>query len=239
MRKSGSFWGRLVLVMAAVALLAAACGDDSSEGGEGTTTTAAAGGPTDLMGTFVVDSADCAADTPASGSYFRMVEPGGTVEDGPFVPNGDSTCGDQSFSSLDPGAVGLTTGEYQPQPEPPFDDATNGTASDIVAPTTFFGIDFAVATNETDPQTGEEAAAPSLTADEDGTITGDLASVGVAYGGEHFNQGAPKDEGTTGPTGTYDADTGAYVLDWTSLIVGGPFDGFTGIWHLEGTFEAA
>lgn len=44
---------------------------------------------------------------------------------------------------------------------------------------------------------------------------------------------------TTGPpaTGTYDEKTGRIVLEWTSLIVGGPFGGFTGMWHLEGTFQ--
>jgi hypothetical protein len=30
---------------------------------------------------------------------------------------------------------------------------------------------------------------------------------------------------------------GAYVLEGSSQIVGGPFNGFTGIWHLAGTFE--
>jgi hypothetical protein len=29
---------------------------------------------------------------------------------------------------------------------------------------------------------------------------------------------------------------GRYTLEWKSLIVGGPFNGFTGRWHLEGTF---
>ena len=36
--------------------------------------------------------------------------------------------------------------------------------------------------------------------------------------------------------GTYDAKTGKFVLEWTSLIQGGPFNQFTGVWHLEGTF---
>jgi len=40
-----------------------------------------------------------------------------------------------------------------------------------------------------------------------------------------------------GATGTYDAKTGVFVLEWTSHIDGGPFSGFTGLWHLEGTFE--
>ena len=41
----------------------------------------------------------------------------------------------------------------------------------------------------------------------------------------------------SGATGTFDAKSGAFVLQWTSLIVGGPFNGFTGIWHLQGVFE--
>jgi len=40
-------------------------------------------------------------------------------------------------------------------------------------------------------------------------------------------------------TGTFDPDTGAFVLEWTSLIVGGPFNGFTGFWHLQGVFQAS
>ncbi len=32
-------------------------------------------------------------------------------------------------------------------------------------------------------------------------------------------------------TGTYDASSRRYTLEWTSLIVGGPFNGFTGVWH--------
>ena len=40
-----------------------------------------------------------------------------------------------------------------------------------------------------------------------------------------------------GATGTYDPKTGQFVLQWTSLIVGGPFNGFTGLWHLAGVFH--
>ncbi len=44
---------------------------------------------------------------------------------------------------------------------------------------------------------------------------------------------------TSPVTGAYDAETGAFVLEWSSQIVGGPFNDFTGVWPLEGTFEAA
>jgi hypothetical protein len=39
-------------------------------------------------------------------------------------------------------------------------------------------------------------------------------------------------------TGTYNAKTHGFVLSWTSQVVGGPFNGFTGDWHLTGTFVA-
>src|SRR5207244_9158562 len=57
---------------------------------------------------------------------------------------------------------------------------------------------------------------------------------------QYFNQGAPK-PGASRPTvtGTYNARTGAFVLQWTSLIKGGAFNGFTGLWHLQGTFRPA
>jgi hypothetical protein len=38
-------------------------------------------------------------------------------------------------------------------------------------------------------------------------------------------------------TGTLDPKTDKFVLQWTSLIVGGPFNGFTGHWHLEGVYQ--
>jgi len=44
---------------------------------------------------------------------------------------------------------------------------------------------------------------------------------------------------STGPTatGTFDPATRRFTLDWTSHIQGGPFNDFTGVWHLEGVFE--
>jgi hypothetical protein len=110
-----------------------------------------------------------------------------------------------------------------------------------VTPTKFFGVNFAVSTNKTDPQTKTATKKPAIKV-AGKKLSGDLDAVGVAYGNQQFNQGSPKPDGsqptgTAGPTGTYDAKTGKYTLEWSSAIVGGPFDGFTGIWHLEGTFK--
>jgi hypothetical protein len=221
---------RLAAVLVAAAVLAAV-----------TAAPAGAAKAKKLVGTFTV-TAGASDATTVTGSYFRMVEPDGTVADGPFVANGDSAAADKTYTLLAPGDDdGLVTGTYQSQPEPPFDATGNGTATAIVTPTMFFGVLFALATNETDPQTDEGTKRPVIKVKK-GKLKGNLSALGVAYGNQHFNQGSPKPDGTrpgetAGPTGTYDRDTGEYTLEWSSAIVGGPFDGFTGMWHLEGTFR--
>ncbi len=153
--------------------------------------------------------------------------------------NADSTCGDKKYSALEPGTDGgLTTGAYQAQPDPPFDAAKNGVADKITQPTKFFNVGFALSSNAKDPQTGKSVPEPSIT-NANAKLSGDLSALNAAWNGQQFNQGAPK-PGASPPgnaTGTYDAKTGAYTLEWSSPISGGPFNGFTGVWHFEGTFE--
>jgi hypothetical protein len=217
--------------LAACALLVSACG-----GGEDRAT-AHAGTP--LVGTFGVAAGSCAASAP-SGSWFRMVTSAGTVAKGPFVANADSRCADKTVSLLAPGADGgLRTGGFQPQLVPPFDGKGASTSGRVVATVPFFGVGFGVSTNPKDPQTGTTVAAPVVT--RDGTsLTADLRAFAVGWNGQQFNQGAPKPDGSgERAQGTFDPASGAYTLEWTSTIVGGPFNGFTGVWHLTGTFRAA
>ncbi len=234
-------------LLGALILAVPACGSDTDSSDAGSTATTEASGTTGsgpLVGTFEITAGQCSGTT-VSGSYFRMVSSGGTVAAGPYVPNADSTCtGDTAYSPLSPGTDGgLVTGSYQEQPDPPFDATQNGLAGGIVKPLKFFGVDFAASTNPTDPESGDAVPAPSI-AVADGTLSGAVAAMTVAWNGQQFNQGAPKPDGsspgiTVAPTGTYDPATGKYVLEWASQIVGGPFDGYTGVWHLEGTFKAA
>jgi len=203
---------------------------------------AAGGKSKKLVGTFEIDPGACDAAGAATGSYFKMVQVGGTVADGPFLPNADSACSNQEFTLLEPGSDGgLISGKYQRQPDPPFDAAGNGLADRIHTPTAFFGVEFASSTNKTDPQTEEKV--PAITIRRKGSkLTGRTSAYSVAYGNQQFNQGAPKPDGelpglTQKLTGTYDAETREFELEWVSQIVGGPFNDFTGIWHLEGTFK--
>lgn len=235
----------LPLLLVALAVVGGACAGGTGGGADTAATTAdeAATANGTVTGLLRLDPGRCGdGQGVTSGSWFRMVQSDGTVEDGPFVPNGDSPCEDTTWQPLAPGrAGGLLLGEYQPVPDPAFDDSGNARPSGITEPTGWFAVDFAVSTNATDPQTGTNTNAPSLTVT--GTeVSGDLRAFAASWNGQHFNQGSPKPDGSTPGTttpvsGTYDPDTGDIVIEWTSLIDGGPFDGFTGVWHLEGTLD--
>lgn len=229
--------GRRVLrgaspVTALLLLAAVACGGPDAE-------TATEGR---LTGLFRITAGACAEAGVTQGTYFRMVQPGGAVGEGPYVTNTDSPCGDQTFTPMAPGSDGgLLTGDFQSHPDPAFDPGGNGAASRITAPTKWFGVAYSLTTNQKDPQTGVEVQAPSLVA-AGRKLSGDLRAFAAAWNGQHFNQGSPKPDGakpgnTSEVTGTYDPSTKAFTLDWTSQIVGGPFNNFTGTWHFEGIFE--
>lgn len=196
---------------------------------------------TPLIGTFRLTGGVCTA-TGATGTYFRMIDPGGTIEHGKFFGNPDSKCADKSFSVQSPGADGgLLTGTYQPSAGKPFDATGNAQANRITQPGSFTAIKFGISTNPVDPQTNKKVAAPSII-DTDGKLSGQITAWSAAWNNLYFNQGSPKPDGSrpglTSPvTGTYDAATHKFVLTWASQVVGGPFNGFTGYWHLEGTFE--
>ena len=107
-------------------------------------------------------------------------------------------------------------------------------------------------TNVTDYQsialgTPTDVVAPTLDVDASGNVTGDIRAWDVSWNGSNFNQGSPKPDGTypsyfehgTVPVaGTYDNAMGAYKISWDSLIVGGPFTGYTGHWQLAGLLPA-
>lgn len=197
----------------------------------------------DLVGLFEIRKGECGGPGVSGGSYFRMYDPNGQP-----ITNNDSPCSaNKTFTPLVPGTdAGLSTTGYQPHPNPAFDTTGGGTNSKITQPQSFFGVKFSIATNQKDPQTNTNVIAPKITNDG-GTLSGDLRAFAAAWSTTHFNQGSPKPDGTkpggtTGPTGTYNAATGAYTLDWKSLIKSNegrsPFENFLGQWHLEGTFKS-
>jgi hypothetical protein len=199
--------------------------------------------PKPLVGTFRLTPGESSASG-ATGSYFRMILPGGTLEQGPFFPNPDSTATDKTYTLAQPGTDGgLVTGKYQAAPNPAFDARGSSLANRIIQPSPFTLINFGVSTNKTDPQTKEDVPKPKITV-KGGKLSGDLKAIDASWNNENFNQGSPKPDGskpglTKSVSGTYDSKTRKFVIEWASQIVGGPFNDFTGVWHFEGTFQPA
>jgi len=232
---------RWIAAVSGVALLSSAALVGAVTGA----TVAGAASPTPLVGTFhITAGSEPGAGTP-TGSYFRMLDPGGTLNgaDSNYITNASSSASDQTYTLLSPGtAGGLTTGSYQPAPSPAFDGSGNALANSIVQPTGFFGVNFSIETETPDAQTATAVVAPSISSTK-GALSGNVQALSASWNGQYFNQGSPKPDGTypaptTAVSGTYNATTGAYSLTWASLIVGGPFNGFTGQWFLNGTFTA-
>jgi hypothetical protein len=173
-----------------------------------------------------------------TGSYFRMLLPGAVDK---YFRNPNSKAKDKSYTLFVPGSErGLRLGSFQAPPTPAFASDGFALASSIVNPMEFAGIDFSISTAPSDAQSGQPDVAPSLSV-TDGQVTGNFSAWTAEWNSIYFNQGAPKPgpepfPGPTRPvTGTYDSRTKAYQIIWYSLIVGGPFNGFTGYWHLQGT----
>ena len=176
--------------------------------------------------------------TQYAGTYFRMLLPGQTDQ---YFKNPDSRAKDQTYTLLRPGRDGgLELGTYQPAPSPAFSANGFALAHRITQPETFASIKFSVSTARIDAQSGATDPAPSLVV-RGHKLTGNLSAWTAEWNKIYFNQGAPKPNaaapypgGTRPVTGTYDAKTRAFTITWYSLIVGGPFNGFTGFWHLQG-----
>jgi hypothetical protein len=178
----------------------------------------------------------------ASGTYFRMIYPNGTLRRGPFFANPDSKARDKTYTLLRAGIDGgLITGAFQDPPQPAF--APNGfaLANRIVRPTPFTGIQFSLSTAATDAQSGRAVGPPVIRVNGK-RLTGDLRGFTASWNNIWFNQGAPKPAGnlpglTRRPSGLYSSRSRHFVITWVSQIVGGPFNDFAGYWHLQGVFR--
>lgn len=187
-----------------------------------------------LDGTFLIERGNL-VEGEVVGSYFRIRQ-----ADGEFVVNPTSSATDETYTFLAPGADGgLVTGEYQRPSGRAFDAEGNSRAGAIIEPTFFDGVELGLASLPKYPAGAKRSDAPWFTT-KAGKLYGRLAALTAGWSKRLFNQGAPK-PGRTKPVavGTYDKRTGRYTLRWTSKISGGPYDGATGIWRLEGEFEPA
>lgn len=171
-----------------------------------------------------------------TGTYFRMLLPGKTDQ---YFANPDSRAKDKTYTLMRPGTDGgLKLGRFQAPPRRAFSATGSALAKRITRPEKFASINFSISTAQVDAQSGAHVNAPSLVV-HGNKLTGDLRAWTAEWNKIYFNQGSPKPNGSypglTRPvTGTYNRRTKAFTITWYSAIVGGPFNGFTGYWHLQG-----
>jgi hypothetical protein len=172
-----------------------------------------------------------------SGTYFRMITPGSTDV---YFQNSSSKAPSKTYTFLSPGRErGLELGRYQRPPKHAFNSSNgNALADSITKPQAFVDIKFSISTAPKSAQGGEATPAPSLIL-RGNKLTGNFSAWTAEWNKTYFNQGAPKPGGSypglTEPvTGTYNSKTHAFTITWYSQIVGGPFNRFTGFWHLQG-----
>lgn len=157
----------------------------------------------------------------ADGSYFRMLYPGSSSK---YFKNPDSPASDKSFTLVRPGSAGgLILGRYQPQPKTAFDRSGNSLAGAIIKPTPFAGLNFGLAT------LSKNGPTPSLTVSGK-HVSGQVQAITAEWNKLYFKQGGSV-------TGSFNPKTHRIAIKWRSLIKGGAFNGFTGVWHLEGTLR--
>lgn len=199
------------------------------------------GGPPALNGTFRLQPGSAPAGQPPTGSWFEMLQANGAP-----LSNQSSPSANKDYTPLSPGTDGgLRTDAYQEPPSRAFAGGSSGNAlaDRIIEPVSFYGVNFSIVTAATDAQTGQHDPLPAIS-NNDGKLSGQLTAWVAQWNGQSFNQGSPKPDGSLPPpstplTGGYDESTKRFTLDWRSRIVGGPFNGFTGVWHLAGTFVPA
>jgi hypothetical protein len=214
---------RAALGIAGVATIAIGVG--AGPGGAVAAPVAHSAASQNLVGTFKLTPGRYAKGK-AGGSFLRMVLPGG----GKYFDNPDSPSPDKSYTLISAGAQGgLATGRYQPNPSPVFDSKGDARVNAIMRPQSFDGIDFSVASVGKNPQTGARNPVPSIRV-SGAALSGQVEAVTAEWNGQYFAQGSRS------VTGRYNPKTHAFLLTWSSPISGGPFNGFTGSWHLQGTF---
>ena len=171
-----------------------------------------------------------------TGTYFRMILPGATDK---YFKNADSRAKDKTYTLLRPGTDGgLILGTFQRPPSPAFAGNGFALARRVTLPEKFAGIAFSISTAPVDAQSHTATKPPAL-AVTGNRVTGDFRAWTAEWNSIYFNQGAPKPNnsfpGLTRPVnGTYNKKTKRFEIVWYSQIIGGPFNRFTGYWHLQG-----
>ena len=224
---------RLIAAAVAVVALGAAAGCSGS---------AKAVAPNRLVGLFKISAGHCAsAGAKPTGSYLLVV----SAAQAKAVRNPRGGCANTEYTLLRPGIDGgLETGRFQGQPSPVFDAKRNSTAARVISPVFFGPYRLGFATSPRDEQ-GAPTSAPVYPApvalNSAGTLTVDLRSLVMTYAGRPNSSCAQSfglgcwDLGSKSASGTYNATTHHFVIDWFTGESFTPKGDSIEV-HLEGTF---
>jgi hypothetical protein len=224
---------KLAGLVAGVALLAAA----ACSGGHQATPDS-----THLEGLFRISAGKCSGTTGLpTGSYLIVL----AAVSGKTVGNPDGGCANPAYTLLEPGTDGgLITGEFQQVSGATFDRDRNSRDGRIIAPVAFDKLLVGFGTSSRDEQDAPTGAPafPEPAAIVAGTVLSvDLRSLVVSYAGNarascktSYGVGC-WELGSENATGTYDAATGHYSVQWFSGASFTPKGDSIEI-HLEGTF---
>jgi hypothetical protein len=180
------------------------------------------------LGTSNPNSSNAVMLTPGTAGGIQL----GTYQNfvtNPDIPHPQGWKGDTNGDGIDEGAAGAG---YSRQ-------VVEGTAFSSFK---FFSNDTYIGLNPVSYQSAIAAPAPTVNLDMTTcannlcSITADFTAWEVFWNGSVFQQGPrPVNSGPFGvATGSYDLLTKRYSLGWTSQINGGPFNGVTGTWYIEG-----
>jgi hypothetical protein len=222
--------------LAAVALLGVV-----TLGGCGGHATAAASSQR-LIGLFKLTPGQCTTSKARpTGSYLIAI----SASQSKAARNPKAGCADADYTPLVPGTDGgLITGQFQGQPSPTFDAHRNSLATRIVKPTSFGPFRFGFATSARDEQdapAGEPAFPAPVAIATGSTLNIDLRSLVVTYAGQPGSNCAKSyglgcwELGSKSASGTYDATTHRFVIDWFAGESFTPKADSMEV-HLEGTF---
>ncbi|HVW79550.1 MAG TPA: hypothetical protein VHB69_01240 [Mycobacteriales bacterium] len=197
---------------------------------------------THLDGLFRIAPGACpAASGLPTGSYLVVL----SAASGGTVGNPHGGCKNPAYTLLDPGTDGgLVTGEFQQVSGPTFDRHGNSRDGRIIAPVRFGKLDVGFGTSSRDEQDAP-AGAPAFPVPSaivrGSALSVDLRSLVVSYAGDADTSCKTTygvgcwELGSENATGTYDAATGHYSIQWFSGASFTPKGDSIEV-HLEGTF---
>jgi hypothetical protein len=193
-------------------------------------------------GLFAPTAGSCTtSDARPSGSYLIVISAAADKA----VKNPKSRCANHDYTPLRPGTDGgLALGRFQSLPNPVFDAKRNSTAGKVFAPVDFGAFAIGFATTPRDEQDAPSGAptypVPAATV-SGSTLNVDLRSLVVTYAGPPNSTCRQSsglgcwELGSRSATGTYDAATRHFVLDWFAGQSFTPKGDSVEV-HLEGTF---